>query len=109
MNWYNLVDRIPVIVTDIRKIVKEAPIGSDAVKVLDYLMTVSTIFLNMDHNIMLGGSPVLFETMIFGEPFDGFQYRYNTIDQAEAGHKIILEYAKGNISQEEMYKMLDKL
>ena len=32
------------------------------------------------------GPPLLFETMIFGGPHDGYQERYTFWDEAEAGH-----------------------
>lgn len=46
---------------------------------------VSTIFLGLDHNFS-GGEPILFETMIFGGPLDGEQWRYHTYDEAKRGH-----------------------
>jgi hypothetical protein len=46
---------------------------------------VSTVFLGLDHAFG-SGPPVLFETMIFGGPHDGYQARYTTWDEAEAGH-----------------------
>jgi hypothetical protein len=46
---------------------------------------ISTIFLGLDHNV-LGPTPILFETMIFGGERDGEQWRYSTWDEAEAGH-----------------------
>ena len=55
---------------------------------------VSTIFLSMDHGLagLIGdGSPVLFETMVFGGEHDGYQERYHTYDKAEEGHKRIVE------------------
>jgi hypothetical protein len=36
--------------------------------------TVSTVFLGLDHNYG-SGPPVLWETMVFGGPFDGHQWR----------------------------------
>ena len=47
---------------------------------------VSTVFLGIDHRFGGGGDPILFETMIFGGPLDGGQWRYATYDQAERGH-----------------------
>lgn len=47
---------------------------------------VSTVFLGLDHRFGGGGDPILFETMIFGGPLDGQQWRYATYDQAERGH-----------------------
>lgn len=46
---------------------------------------VSTVFLGLDHNFA-GGAPILFETMIFGGPNDGFQERYFTRQEAIDGH-----------------------
>lgn len=51
---------------------------------------VSTVFLALDHNFGFGEDkrPILFETMIFGFPeHEGYQERYRTWDEAEAGHK----------------------
>ena len=53
-------------------------------------MVVSTVFLGMDHSFD-GGTPVLFETMIFGGEYDQFQERYCTWDEAEEGHKVACE------------------
>lgn len=50
---------------------------------------VSTVFLGIDHHFgraTLEHVPVLFETMIFGGPHDEYQERYETWDEAEAGH-----------------------
>lgn len=46
---------------------------------------VSTVFLGLDHAFG-GGRPLLFETMIFGGSEDGYCERYETWDEAEAGH-----------------------
>lgn len=54
---------------------------------------VSTVFLGLDHNHR-GGEPILFETMIFGGPLDGEQWRYHTYDQAERGHAEAVTQAK---------------
>jgi hypothetical protein len=50
---------------------------------------VSTVFLGLDHN-WLGGRPLLFETMIFGGPYNERQWRYSTWEEAEAGHRLIV-------------------
>lgn len=50
------------------------------------LVTVSTIFLGLDHGWDEGGPPILFETMIIGGPLDESQERYSTWDEAVAGH-----------------------
>ena len=53
---------------------------------------VSTVFLGTDHN-WGQGPPLLFETMIFGGPLDEECERYSTWEQAEAGHKCMVERA----------------
>lgn len=55
--------------------------------------SVSTVFLGLDHNHR-GGEPILFETMIFGGPLDGEQWRYHTWEQAERGHAEAVSSAK---------------
>lgn len=47
---------------------------------------VSTVFLGIDHNFGTSGTPVLFETMIFGGPHDQYTERYTTWDDAINGH-----------------------
>lgn len=47
---------------------------------------ISTVFLVIDHNWM-GSPPILFETMVFGGRLNEAQERYCTVDEAEAGHK----------------------
>jgi len=54
---------------------------------------VSTVFLGIDHSFT-DGKPILFETMIFGGRHDGYQERYATWEEAEAGHKQTLLIAR---------------
>ncbi len=49
---------------------------------------VSTVFLGLDHNYYPSGPPILFETMVFGGPLDGYQYRYATFEEALQGHQL---------------------
>ena len=49
-------------------------------------ITVSTVFLGLDHNFYRQMKPVLFETMIFGGEKDQYVIRYATWKQAEKGH-----------------------
>lgn len=58
---------------------------------------VSTMFLALDH-ASVGGPPVLFETMVSERHYDsdtgGFResmWRYPMLDEAEAGHKAVVE------------------
>lgn len=50
----------------------------------------STVFLGLDYS-WSDGPLALFETMIFGGPRDREYERYSTWDEAEAGHKKLLE------------------
>lgn len=56
-------------------------------------ITVSTVFLGIDHNYGPEGPPILFETMIFGGPHNNYQRRYCTWDEAEQGHAQACELA----------------
>lgn len=62
---------------------------------------VSTVFLGIDHNFARSGDPVLFETMIFGGPNDGYQDRYTTRRDALKGHKKAVAVAKGEKPRDE--------
>lgn len=54
---------------------------------------VSTIFMGLDHAFN-GGVPVLFETIVFNGKHDQYSERYYDWDEAEAGHKRIVEMIK---------------
>lgn len=45
---------------------------------------ISTVWLGMD--VTPRAKPIIFETMIFGGPLDGYQWRYTTEDDAFKGH-----------------------
>lgn len=49
-------------------------------------VTVSTVFLGLDHSYG-EGPPLLFETMIFGGEHSDDQWRYSTWEEAEQGHR----------------------
>jgi hypothetical protein len=53
-------------------------------------VTVSTVFLGLDHRFSSDGPPILFETLVFGGPHDGTMDRYSTWDEAERGHVAML-------------------
>ena len=53
---------------------------------------ISTVFLGLNHNFFRLEPPILFETLAFGGPFDGYQNRYSTWEEAEAGHKEMVEF-----------------
>lgn len=61
-------------------------------------VTVSTVFLGLDHQ-HFSGPPLLFETMVFNDyGDDGTQERYSTWDEAAAGHARIVAEQKGKLS-----------
>lgn len=49
-------------------------------------VSVSTVFLGVDHGFGRGGPPVVFESMVFGGPMSDHQVRYCTWDEAMKGH-----------------------
>jgi hypothetical protein len=59
----------------------------------DNVLTVSTIFLGLDHNFSGEGDPILFETMIFGDLEDAYQTRCSTWAEAERMHQKAVELA----------------
>jgi hypothetical protein len=55
---------------------------------LGALGTVSTVFLGIDHNwSRASAGPILWETMVFGGPFDQQMERYDSRAAALAGHE----------------------
>ena len=56
-------------------------------------ITISTVFLGLNHN-WGDGDPLLFETMVFGGKLDEEQDRYSTWEEAEVGHKKMVEKVK---------------
>jgi len=54
---------------------------------------VSTVFLGLDHSFG-DGPPLLWETMIFGGKHEGYQERYSTKAEAQAGHSKALALAR---------------
>ena len=54
---------------------------------------VSTVFLGLDHSFG-DGPPLLFETLIFDGKLDGEMDRYTTWEEAEVGHKNMVDRVK---------------
>lgn len=65
-------------------------IGNDTV----HGARVSTIFLGISHNYTSKGPPILWETMVFGGPYDQSQERYSNRADACFGHQRWLEKVK---------------
>lgn len=55
-------------------------------------VSVSTVFLGLDHGF--GGKPKWFESMVFGGTMDGEQERYETWNEAVAGHEKLVARVK---------------
>jgi hypothetical protein len=56
---------------------------------------ISTVFLGFDHG--WGDlKPIVFQTMVFGGLLDQEHERYYTWEEAEAGHKKMVERVKGS-------------
>ncbi len=51
---------------------------------------VSTVFLGRDHDFTGLGKPILWETMIFGGEWDGYQERYTSQEAAIEGHARVV-------------------
>jgi hypothetical protein len=56
---------------------------------------ISTVFLGFDQNLS-GGSPLYFETMIFGGEHDEMQKRYGTLEESMQGHEQMVEMVSIN-------------
>jgi hypothetical protein len=57
-------------------------------------VTVSTVFLGVDHGYGHSERPLLFETMIFGGPDDGDMWRYESRQAALDGHRFVVEQVR---------------
>ncbi len=54
---------------------------------------ISTVFLGLDHQWGVG-TPLIFETLVFGGKFDQEMDRYSTWEEAEEGHKKMVTKVK---------------
>ena len=73
-------------------------------RIIDYTqitseVTVSTVFLGLDHRYLGKGPPLIFETMIFGGPLDDEMWRYSSYDDAQTGHKAAVRKARAAAGQ----------
>jgi hypothetical protein len=87
--FYQLVGKEIVPIEDDDPIKWAKAFGSDNRHIaLDEIpgVDVSTVFLGLDHGYG-DGPPVLFETMVFGGPYDQNMERYTTYDEAVIGHQ----------------------
>ena len=57
---------------------------------------VSTVFLGLDHQFGVG-SPILYETMIFGGDLDEYQERWQTLGEAKNGHAVAVQHVRDSM------------
>jgi hypothetical protein len=50
-------------------------------------VTISTVFLGTEYGIGHDGKPLLFETMVFGGTYDGYQTRASCLEHAKIQHE----------------------
>jgi hypothetical protein len=62
-------------------------------------ISVSTVFLALDHGYPPGGPPVLWETMVFGGKWDGLQWRHTSKEAALKGHKKAVAKVKRSLAR----------
>lgn len=66
-------------------------------------LTVSTIFIGIDHNYLRTGPPLVFETAILEFDVDGAHvfemWRYATYDEAEAGQRVACSIAEQMVAE----------
>jgi len=78
-----------------RRTIRKTRIGDDAI-------LVSTVFLGINHNFIMEGEPLIFETMVFCKnelnPMHNYQLRYSNSVSAVSGHKKIVDTIKASIS-----------
>ncbi len=93
--YYILEDHIPVIEPDLIKWANwfQQAKRHVAKTQISPEIKVSTVFLGLDHSFG-DGPPLLFETMIFGGELDNEMDRYTNWEEAEKGHKQMVEKAR---------------
>lgn len=64
-------------------------------------ITVSTVFLGLDHNWTDHGPPILFETMVFDDYDRPYQQRYSTWEEAEIGHRAKVAELRQRITRKD--------
>lgn len=56
-------------------------------------IAITTLFMGMTTSYR-DGAPLLFETMVFGGEYDGYQEKYSTWSSAVKGHEFACELVK---------------
>ena len=93
---YILVDKVVAEESDLIKWAKWMQTGNRTLSMLQKGdVRVSTVFLGLDYSFGEDGPPVLWETMIFGGPEDGYQERFTSPEAAILGHHAACVVAFG--------------
>lgn len=91
MNYYMLKGHVVVNVGDIESWARAYESQDRRVAITQVgELAVSTVFLGTNHEHDPTKPPLLFETMIFGEPYDNWCWRTGTWDEAEVMHERIV-------------------
>ncbi len=94
--FYKLIGKLPVLCRDLQEWVQWAA-HNHIVRVAETQvgpLWVSTVFLGIDHGMLEGEEPLLFETMIFDDFHNDYQSRCSTWAQAEFMHKVAVAIAQ---------------
>jgi hypothetical protein len=77
---------------------------------LDHDVLISSVFVGTDLGFLHTGTPITFETVIFGlDPDDGYQERYSTWEEAERGHQRAVDHAIAVLVAANIDKTFDSL
>ena len=60
---------------------------------------VSTVFLGIDHSFGFRGTPILFETLVFGGLLDDEMERYATLKEARLGHEQMIARVRASAAR----------
>jgi len=86
--------------------------GDRGYKTVAYLqegdILISTVWLGLAHGFGFGFGkrPLIFESMVFGGPFDQLQWRYSSEEEARRGHDILVRAFRENLDPEELRELV---
>lgn len=87
--WFETGNRV------VDKSVADVSLGGDKVG----QVTVSTVFLGINHSFSDSDRPLLFETMVFGGKLDQEMDRCSTWEAAEKMHELMCEKVKLSVKE----------
>ena len=107
MDWYTLDDKEQPVLLKGDAIYRNRPLEDwKPLKTTVDGYEVSTVFLGLDHGYGEGESPILWETMIFGDgpvkcasgDDNEYQVRYTSADDARSGHQRTIDWLREQIA-----------